>query len=465
MTKFMKKGLLSCILVFWGCGAHSPEEEGWLTASAEEVDLQPEVMDHLRKEVEEGSFENLHGLIVVRRGKLAFETYAPGHKSEDLHYVASVTKSIGALLLGIAMDQGLFPAIRDGALDLSIEELFPQSKPWVDGSPNKQAIRLGHILSMTAGLAWDEDSHPYDDPRNDWVRVRDQADPVKAVLSTPAEAVPGAEFVYSGGCSALLGALLERVTGDPHEFAREAFFGPLGIHEFEWQDLASGVLDVPGGLHLRPRDMAKIGQMMLDHGLWRGRRIVSEDWVHESCNMKVENSFGPGYGLHWWVGDYQFRGESVFMYLASGHGGQRILVIPELEMVVVIVQQVFNNPMADANNLSILTQFLLPAANLLGEEQPWNPADPFELHLYEGDYRTERGNFQIEIRSEKLWALAENAPPLELRLVGKDRFRGTAFGRIEIDFQFRRNSTGEVTGGKSSYGFTQESFHRLLSED
>jgi len=291
------------------------------------------------------------------------DAYAPGVDPAELHYLASVTKSVGSLLLGIAMDRGLMRGLGDGALDMGLADLFPQHRKIVADDSGKEAIRLRHVLSMTAGLEWDEDSHPYDDPRNDWVRVRGADDPVRLILEQDVAAPPGSEFVYSGGMSALVGALLEQATGgSPHALAESELFEPLGISDYVWWDLAGGQIDVAGGLHLRPRDLAKIGQLLLDDGMWNGKRIVSREWLGESTRMDVRNSFGPDYGLHWWGGEHHYQERSARIVMASGHGGQRLFVVPEFDLVVVVVQQVFENPMSDANNLAIMTQYVLPAA-------------------------------------------------------------------------------------------------------
>ncbi|MEE9270533.1 MAG: serine hydrolase, partial [Candidatus Krumholzibacteria bacterium] len=243
-----------------GCGAQRTSDSDWEYVTPMEMGLEPALMQALEEAVTSGRFTNLHGVVVVKGGRLVLDAYAPGVDSADLHYTASVTKSVGSLLLGMAMDRGLMPGLEDGVLDLGLADLFPEHGEILTEDPRKAAIRLRHILSMTAGLEWDEDSYPYDDPRNDWVRVRGVDDPVRRVLEQAVDAAPGSVFVYSGGMSALVGALLDRASGgSPRAFAERELFDPLGISEYVWWDLAGGLIDVPGGLHLRPRDMAKIG--------------------------------------------------------------------------------------------------------------------------------------------------------------------------------------------------------------
>ncbi len=199
----------------------------------------------------------------------------------------------------------------------------------------------------------------------------------------------------------------------------------------------------------------------------RGKQIVSRAWVAQSTSGHVSNWDGPSYGLHWWVGDHSYQGRSTFVFLASGHGGQKIFVVPEFDLVVVVVQQVFNNPMDDANNLSIMSQYVLPAASgpaaaggPAGGDAPPQP-DLDDLLAVAGTYRSGRGGFTIELREEALWALAENGPPMQLDPVGPSHFRGTALGLIEVDFWFDIGADGAAVGGRSSFGFTVDEFSRV----
>lgn len=446
-----------------GCPAQQQsDDDGWAHATPAEAGLHQGLMEELEAGVSTGRFTNLHSVIVVKGGRLVVDAYAPGVDPDELHYVASVTKSIGSLLLGIAMDRGLMPGLKDDVLDMRLAELFPQYREILVADPGKHDIRLRHVLSMTAGLEWDEESYPYDDPRNDWVRVRTSDDPVHEVFQQSVSAPPGSDFVYSGGMSTLVGALLDRAAdGDPRAFAEEELFDPLGISEYVWWDLAGGLIDVPGGLSLKPRDMAKIGQMSLQGGMWNGRRVVSREWLAESTREYVGNTNAPDYGLHWWLGDHYYQGRSAHLFMASGHGGQRIYVVPEFELVVVVVQQVFDNPMADANNLSIMTQYVLPAAGGVLPDDPPADLDSDGLGVLVGAYASGRNAFEIELREGELWALSENSPPLLLVPVGPGRFRGTALDLIEVEFEFDVDESGAVMGGRASFGFNADEFVKV----
>ena len=438
------------------------EVQQWAAAEAESAGLDAGLIDALGGEADAGSFRNLHSLLVVKGGRLVVEEYFGDLGADDLHYTASVTKSVSTILLGMAMERGLLPGLDDGALDRPLSELLPEYSEALSLDSAKAGMTLRHVLSMTGGLEWDEDSFPYDDPRNDWFRVRYADDPLELIFQQPMASEPGTDFVYSGGMSTVVGYLLERATdGHPRRFAEEDLFGPLEITDYEWWDLEGGLIDVPGGLHLRPRDMAKIGQLMLNGGLWDGKRIVSEEWVAETTRRHIRNPDSPDYALHWWCGDFHYRARSTYLYMASGHGGQKIFVVPDFDMVIVLTHQVFDNPFGELNNLSILSRYLLPAADsTITEEVPLRLA-PEVLSSYVGEYRNARGPFQVDVVEGALRLSGEGSPPVMIEPVGEARFRGYVAGLLEVYFEFELDEEGVAQGGRAICGFRNDVFERI----
>jgi CubicO group peptidase (beta-lactamase class C family) len=144
---------------------------------------------------------------------------------------------------------------------------------------------------------------------------------------------------YNSGATTLLGRVLKKSTGKPlDQFAKEALFDPLHIEDFEWGRMINGEPDAGGGLRLRPRDTAKIGQLVLNGGTWQGQRVVPEDWVKQSTKPRFVTSWGGGmhYGYQWWLGTSPFgAGRTVDWIAAFGLGGQRIFIVPTLDLVVV----------------------------------------------------------------------------------------------------------------------------------
>jgi len=313
------------------------------------------------KRVRDGGYQNIHGILLIRNGKLVVEEYFAGQDStgtarafdrEMLHEMHSATKSVNALLIGIAIDQGL---IRD--VNQKIASFFPEYADVFAADSGKAAISVKDCLSMTAGLSWDE-SLPYTDPRNDHVGMNNSSDPIRYVLERPLATKPGTRFLYNSGISIVLGEIIYKASGlRADEFAQAHLFAPLGIRHYYWQRYPNQVVQTGGGLSLRPRDMAKIGSLALNGGRWRGKQIVSEAWIRESVRQQAPDL---PYGYQWWLlGDPPRVSEA---YGALGRGGQCIVVVPELEMVAVFTGW-NDGPMFGTPPSEMLKRYILPAAS------------------------------------------------------------------------------------------------------
>jgi CubicO group peptidase (beta-lactamase class C family) len=303
----------------------------------------------------------------LQRGRLVFETYRTGDDEnwgrrrygvaftpETLHDVRSVSKSVVSLLIGIAIDRKLIASV-----DEPVFSFFPE---YADlRTPEKDRIKLRDLLTMTAGLDADEEV-PYSSPLNTERRIYESPYPYRAVLELEASQPPGQTWRYNSGCTMLLAGVLHKVTGKPlSDFAREVLFEPLGITDYYWTSLwASGELAAGAGLRLRPRDMAKIGQLLLNQGVWNGRRIVSKEWLDASAQPLYEGFYATRYGFHWWVGQSRAGGRTFSWIAAWGRGGQRLFVVPEADLVVAI-----NAGLYDGGSpyvpLGIFEQFVLGA--------------------------------------------------------------------------------------------------------
>jgi CubicO group peptidase (beta-lactamase class C family) len=300
----------------------------------------PARLDQLSERIEQGELGELHAVVVIHDGAIVFERYFEGLDSqwgslprrvafgpETLHDQRSVTKSVVGTLVGIAHGDGLLPD-----LDAPIADLLPRrqiAEPLHD-------ITLRHALTMSAGLRWDELSHPYWDPRNDESAMWRSEDPVGFVLSRPQVAPPGRRFAYNGGLPTVLAEIVESATGQSvGDFAEERLWCPLGISRAEWLRLDSGVFIAASGLRLRPRAMARFGWMMLEAGRFGGRQILTPGYVRASLSAQVDTggSLAPRYGFQWWIAESPGARE---VPMAIGNGGQRIALFPQDRMVVVV---------------------------------------------------------------------------------------------------------------------------------
>jgi CubicO group peptidase (beta-lactamase class C family) len=242
--------------------------------------------------------------------------------------VKSVSKSVASLAVGIAIDQGLIRSINE-----PIFNFFPECADL--RSPEKDRIQLVHALTMTMGLQWVE-ATPATGENNDESRMHMAADPSRYVLGLAPTAPPGQEFFYNTGALTLVSTIVRKATGRPlDEFARTELFKPLGITDFEWSRV-KGDTDAGGGLRMRPRDMAKIGQLVLSGGRWNDRQIVSRDWVETSTTPKIKATDSQLYGYLWWLGRARAGAQVVRWIGALGRGGQYIRIVPERDLVVVV---------------------------------------------------------------------------------------------------------------------------------
>jgi CubicO group peptidase (beta-lactamase class C family) len=235
--------------------------------------------------------------------------------------------------VGAAAGRGLI----QGA-ERPISDLFPEHADIFSAEPTKQNINLRHVLTMSAGLRWGQE--PPSDPDNDSRRMRRAPDAVRFILEQPLVSEPGSEFLYSGGCTTLLTAIVGKVSGMPAEtFASDALFGPLGIESHIWNRINDSLVDGEGGLHLRGRDFLKLGQLVLQDGSWNGQQIVPAGWIQESVRAWMDtDQYGTRYGYQWWTYDLPRSDgtvEPAGIVLASGYGGQKLFLVPTLDLAVV----------------------------------------------------------------------------------------------------------------------------------
>jgi CubicO group peptidase (beta-lactamase class C family) len=324
-----------------GCGVPVARDDGWPVVSLDENRLVDRAALCKMADRLAGS-TNVHAVLIARGGKLVFERYFRGDDeipgriyaprvenvsfdADTLHDVKSVSKSVASLALGIAIDRGLIRNVNE-----PIFSFFPELSDL--RSPEKDRIQLSHVLTMSMGLKWEEATPATGDYNNDEARMHIAWDPCRYVLGLPVTAPAGREFFYNTGALTLLSAIVRKATGRPlDEFARATLFEPLGISAVEWSRVR-GDTDAGGGLRLRPRDMAKIGQLVLSGGRWKDRQVVSKAWIETSTALQLKATDDQSYGYLWWLG----RSMGVHWVGALGRGGQSIRIVPELDLVVVV---------------------------------------------------------------------------------------------------------------------------------
>lgn len=264
----------------------------------------------------------IHSLMIVRNGSVIVDAYFYPYDGSIYHDLASVTKSLMTTLIGIAADQGELD------LDQPMLSFFPD-RTIANRDERKERITIRHLANLTAGLECD----PMDDETT-LSDMRASKDWVQFALDRKVVREPGTSFVYCGLQMHLLSAILQEATGmTALEFARAHLFGPLGIHEVYWPTDPQGYTHGWGDVCLRPGDMARLGFLFLNQGQWDGQQIVSGAWVMGATERQIGTGTNryEDYGYGWWVS----RPENEFTFFrADGRGGQYILVVPSLNLVV-----------------------------------------------------------------------------------------------------------------------------------
>ncbi|MBN2355145.1 serine hydrolase [candidate division KSB1 bacterium] len=304
----------------------------WEKSTAEEQGLDSEVIQTYLEAVGRGDYGEIHSFLLLRNDFLVVEEYFHGYDHNDHHPVYSVTKSVTSALIGIALQQGKIAALSDPILGY-----FPQYSASIKNrTAAKEQIDLEDVLTMRGGFEWSEFSYPYGDPRNPVMMMAASSDWYKFVLDLPMANQPGAAFRYNSGCSVLLGGIIKGSCGQQAEnFARHYLFKPMQINDYQWENGANGITNTGWGLHLLPRDMAKIGSMYLHKGRWQDQSILSPEWVQASLLSRIYSQSGYGYGYQWWSTSTTVNNEKIYIPFAWGWGGQFIFVIPSLNMVIV----------------------------------------------------------------------------------------------------------------------------------
>jgi CubicO group peptidase (beta-lactamase class C family) len=311
-----------------GCGIPQDIHDGWTIISPDKQGLNATLLCAMDQGISGGKLANVDDIVVVRHGVLVYERYYdyPHQMKCDAttrHNGYSMTKSVVSLLVGIAMDRGL---ITD--LDAPIASYLPDYAGL--RASDKNQITLRHLLTMSAGLGF--------------------------------ERAPGVSFQYNNAETELIGTILKKVTGKGVDvLAQENIFAPLGIEDVAWyRHPVTGLPTSSSGLSLRPRDFAKIGQLVLNRGAWDGKQIVSASWIDQSTAEHIKTGEPNSYGYQWWIGRSQDGDRTIAWVAAKGFNSQKAIIIPSLDMVVIFNAGRESKNMV-APELDLLDHYILPA--------------------------------------------------------------------------------------------------------
>jgi CubicO group peptidase (beta-lactamase class C family) len=321
----------------------------WQPIAPADAGFAPDIEARLDRLIANKRAWNLHGVVVARNDRLVLERYfededeARGRRigkvsftADTLHDMRSVSKSVVSLLYGIALEQGKVPPPEAPLFDS-----FPEYAD-LRSTQGRDRLTLHHVLTMTMGTEWDEMSIPYSNPANSEIAMDRAPDRFRYILERRVVEEPGRRWTYCGGATALLARIIEKGTGKPlHAFAREALFDPLALGPTAWDEDAKGEAIAASGLRMVPRDLARIGMMMVAGGMAGDRRVVPAPWIARSTEPVVPVDFWR-FGYHWYIGDVVFGSRRERCWGAFGNGGQRLWVLPSLQIAVAITAGNYN---------------------------------------------------------------------------------------------------------------------------
>lgn len=269
---------------------------------------------YAKKKITVRGYKHCESITCLHRGKLIYEWFAPGFSPEQKYPMYSMTKSVVATLLGIAIDQGYISSIHNRVIDY-----FPEVQNVLPQDDCKRDMTLEHLLSMTSGLR--DDSH--------WRRAEDAA---LAGFMRPQISNPGERFKYISVNYHVIAGIIVRATGENLlDYANKNLFGPLGIQSAEWEKLPDGSYRGNGGIFMTPHDMLRLGYLWLNYGRWRDKQIVSPDYlVRAVSRSRAPYAFGMPFWNNSWFPFFLFGA-----YETRGHNGQFISVYPNMDMVIV----------------------------------------------------------------------------------------------------------------------------------
>ena len=321
-------------------------------------------LEDITPAVRSGAYQQITSVLVARGERLVYEQYFDTQGAEALRNTRSATKTVTGMLVGAAVDRGLLRT------DSPVVPFFKDRLPLANADPRKERITVEDFLTMSSLLECDDEN---EFSRGNEERMYLVEDWVKFALDLPIRGFPawqskpeqspyGRAWSYCTAGATTLGPLLERATRQSvPEFAEAVLFKPLGIESVKWQYQPLGNAMTGGGLQLRSRDLLKLGQLYLDAGRWQGRQVISETWVRRSVSPHANARDDTDYGYLWWLQTFHVGGRSIPTYGMYGTGGNKVFVLPEQGVVVVVTTTNFKVAGAGALTDKLFTSLIVPA--------------------------------------------------------------------------------------------------------
>ncbi len=326
-------------------------KDGWNTNDLKSLNINPILVNKMFSQLKNRK-NKIQSVLLVENGQIIIEEYLNGQTQEQKHDLRSVTKNIRSILLGIAIDKGFIANVND-----PITKYLKKPKAKKNRDKRKGKIKIKHLLTMSSGLDcndWDKKSKGQEDKiykKRNWLQY---------AIDLPMDNEPGTVSYYCSIGTVMIAEIISQASGMTiDEFAKQYLFNPLGIHNVSWGHTSKKrVIQSAKRLYMTSRDMAKIGQLILNKGQWNAQQIVSKKWIEESTSIKTKVA-KIDYGYLWWTIPFKVNEKTFISKVATGNGGQYIFIFPELDIVAVFTGSAYNSQ-EDMLPFNALNDILLP---------------------------------------------------------------------------------------------------------
>lgn len=329
--------------------------DGWKTSDLKSQNVDSTLIYKLFSQLHNGEHK-IHSALLIKDDKILIEEYFDKHEVDMQHGLRSVNKSIISILMGIAIDKGYIESLDDPIL-----KYLKSPIPNKNLDTRKNQITIKNLLTMSTGLDcndWNKSSKGQEGrvyKKNDWLQY---------FLDLPMVNEPGEVSNYCSIGVVLAAEIISQASGMAiEEFVKQYLFVPLGISNVSWGHTSKKAV-IPSGrrMYMTPRDMAKIGKLILNKGMWDEQQIVSEEWIIESTSLKTKIT-GIDYGYLWWTIPFKINEKKVLATVATGNGGQYIMIFPDQNMIAVFTGGAYNSQ-DDKLPFAIIQKVFLPTFSI-----------------------------------------------------------------------------------------------------
>jgi len=364
MIRYVLGALAATLLLSSPADSQNPGD-GLTTTDASQEGFSTQRLDEMQKAIQAGEFKAITSVLIARHGKIIYEHYFDSDGSEGLRNTRSATKTVTGTLVGLAVDRHLLPGANARVMDY-----FRDKQPLQNPDPRKNDITIEDFLTMSSLLECDDENQFSRGNEERMYLVEDWAKftldlPIRGFpgwTQKPSESPYGRNWQYCTAGPTTLGVLLERAFKRPlPDFARDYLFSPLGISKVQWQFQPLGAGMTGGGLGLRSRDLLKFAQLYLNGGSWNGKRILSADWVKASITPHANARDDTDYGYLWWLQTFHGGGRDWRSWGMYGTGGNKVVVFPNQEVVVVLTTTNYRVSGASVLTDKLITDYILKA--------------------------------------------------------------------------------------------------------